>query len=194
MVKSTIYKIVCKYPLVTDCYVGRTKDVTSRSNQHHVCCNSEKSKAYNYKLYKMIRANGGFDNWIFVEIETIEHADDDTILAREREAFWYHELNATLNNNVPNQSTQLSKSIWKKNNPEYASQYSKQYALKNKDAIILKSKIYYEKHKEQMHAATTKWVQANREKNRAYQRERYRISVLAKKAIPSGKAEEEILL
>ena len=182
MVKTTIYKIVCKYPLVTDCYVGRSKDVTMRFNQHRVSCNYETGKGYNCKVYKTIRANGGFDNWNLVEIETIEHADDDTLLPRQREAFWYHELNATLNNNVPNQSPELSKSIWKKNNPEYFIEYGKQYALKNKDIITEKQKIYYIEHKEHLNAKSSQWVKDNRDRNRAYQRERCRKIAAAKVA------------
>ena len=181
MVKTTIYKIVCQYPLVTDCYVGRTKDVTARFNQHKICCVNENSKNYNCKVYKTIRSNGGFDKWTFEEIETIEHADDDTTLAREREGFWYHELNATLNNNVPNQSHKDSCKIWTQNNPAYASQYSKEYALKNKDMIQEKSKLYYLENKDHINATSTKWVQENRDRNRSYQRDRYRKAVLAKK-------------
>jgi hypothetical protein len=173
MTKSTIYKIVCKYPLVTDCYVGRTRDVTTRFIQHGVTCNNKNGKAYNCKIYKTIRANGGFDNWCLVEIENIEHPDNDSLLAREREGFWFHELNATLNNNVPNQSPSKSKEVWKNKNPEYYKEYGKQYALTHKDDIAEKHKIYYGENKEMLNAKCKAWVQNNRDRNRAYQTQRY---------------------
>ena len=182
MVQTTIYKIVCKYPLVTDCYVGMSKDVTLRFTQHQLACYNENCKNYNYKIYKTIRSNGGFDNWILQEIETIEHDDNDNSIARERESYWFHELNSTLNNNVPNQSSKLSKQIWKTNNPDYYREYSKQYILKNKDMLIEKHKNYYLENKAHINAQSSQWVKDNRDHNRAYQRERCRKIAAAKKA------------
>lgn len=173
MTKTTIYKIVHKIPAITNCYVGRTKDVTTRFKQHRICCNNENSKAYNYKLYKTIRETGGLENWNFVELETIEHEPDDASLARERESFWYKELSATLNNNVPNRQPLESKKNWYNKNKEYFKQYAVTYNAIHKDTIAEKRKIYYNSHKKEMHEYTKKWVADNRERNRAYQRERY---------------------
>jgi hypothetical protein len=174
MVKSTIYKICCKDSAITDCYVGRTIDVTTRQQQHKTNCYNEKIKAYNYKIYKTIREQGGFVNWDFMEIETVEHDSKDTTPAREREFFWFNELKATLNNNTPNQSHTDSCKKWFANNKEHSKLYDKQYREKNKDKIKIKNKKYYEDHKEKLIQYCKTWVDANREKNRVYQRERCR--------------------
>lgn len=174
MVKSTIYKICCKDSAVKDCYVGRTIDVTSRFQTHKACCYNTNIKAYNYKLYKTIRENGGLENWSLEEIETIEHNADDTTPARERENYWFVEYCATLNNNIPNQSHTASCKKWQENNKDYYKNYDKQYREKNKEQIKIKSKEYYDKNKEKLMAYNKIWINKdeNREKNRTYQRER----------------------
>ena len=172
MVKSTIYKICCKNSAIPDCYVGRTIDVTSRLQQHKTCCYNNKKQAYNYKLYKAIRENGDFQNWNFIEIETIEHDKKDTLPARERESFWYNELKATLNNNTPNQNHKDSSKKWRDNNKEYSKEYEKQYRAKNKEKIAERTKEYYELNKDKITENAKKWVDKNREYNRTYQRER----------------------
>ena len=174
MVKSTIYKICCKDPAVTDCYVGRTIDVTTRLSTHKACCYNDKIKAYNFKVYKKIRENGDFHNWDFVELETIEHHKKDTTPAREREYFWFNELKATLNNNTPNQSHSDSCKQWRENNKTYSKEYDIVYRAKNKDKIKEKNKEYYEENKDKIGEKCKQWVKDNRDRNRAYQRERCR--------------------
>ena len=176
MVKSTIYKIRCKSLEVPECYIGRTIDVTSRLRTHKSNCYSQTKASYNYKVYKFIRENGGFENWILEEIETVEHDSEDTTPAREREYYWFNELKATLNNNIPNQSSSVSNKIWQNNNKEYLKEYDKQYKEKNKEQIKIRTKVYYEKNKDKLNANCKKWIskEENREKNRIYQRERCR--------------------
>lgn len=174
MVKSTIYKITCKTADVTDCYVGRTIDVTTRFSTHRSNCYNENRPTFNYKLYKTIREHGGFENWNFEEIENIEHDIEDTTPAREREFYWFNLLNATLNHNIPNQSQKESTKKWRDNNKEHARKYGKTYKENNKEKIKEKSKEYYEENKERLKENCKKWIEENREKNRTYQRERCR--------------------
>jgi hypothetical protein len=173
MKQSVIYKIVCRDPSVTDCYVGRTSCFSSRVNQHSTCCNNLHSNNYGLKVYQVIREKGGWTNWEIKEIEEVEHDSFDTTAAREREAFWFKELNANLNNNIPNQGHKESCKMWYKKNPEYFKEYSKQYAIKNKDIIKEKTKEYYAANKEKMNATCKAWVENNRERNRKYQMDRY---------------------
>jgi hypothetical protein len=173
MKQSTIYKIVCRDPSVTDCYVGRTSCFATRVNQHCTCCNNLHSNNYGLKVYQAIREKGGWTNWEIKEIEIVDHDYFDTTAARVREAFWFNELKATLNNNTPNQGHKESCKMWYKKNPEYFKEYSKQYAIKNKETIQEKTKAYYSANKEKMNATCKAWVQNNRDKNRQYQRERY---------------------
>ena len=62
---TVIYKI---YNYNT-CFVGATTNEKSRQNSHKKDCNNENGKAYNYYMYKFIRENGGWDNWMFEVIE-----------------------------------------------------------------------------------------------------------------------------
>ena len=173
MVVSTIYKISHKNPAITNCYVGRTRDVTTRWNQHRTSCVNCNSNAYNYKLYRTIRETGGLDGWTFIQLENIEHDPKDLTLAKEREAFWYNELSATLNNNVPNQSETMSKKLWREKNIEYLKQWRKEYAEINKESIKEKHKQYCQNNKQKIYAKMKEWISLNRDKNRQYQRERY---------------------
>jgi hypothetical protein len=173
MKQSIIYKIICKDPTITDCYVGRTASFGPRVNQHKTCCSNQNSNNYKYKLYEKIRENGGWDNWDVKQIETIDHDCFDTSAAREREAFWFHELKPTLNNNTPNQSHKESCKIWFKKNPTYFHDYSVEYYAKNKESIQERQKAYYAENKERMNATCKAWVENNRERNRKYQMDRY---------------------
>ena len=66
--KTIIYKIVCNDLNVRDKYVGSTTNFTNRKSNHKKCCSNETSRDYNYKVYQMIRLNGGWDNWNMIEI------------------------------------------------------------------------------------------------------------------------------
>jgi len=90
-----MYKIVCKDLNVKDCYVGHTTDMTKRKCGHKHVCNNEKNKDHNLKIYKIIRENGGWDNWTMVLVETFPCKDKHEACRREREL--YEELDAKMN-------------------------------------------------------------------------------------------------
>jgi len=53
-----IYQITCKDLKIKDNYIGQTECFTTRKNTHFTACkNSE------LKIYKIIRENGGWNNW-----------------------------------------------------------------------------------------------------------------------------------
>jgi len=62
------YKFCCKNDNILNCYVGHTSNFNRRKSEHKSRCNNEKDKKYNFKLYQLIRENGGFDNWRMIEI------------------------------------------------------------------------------------------------------------------------------
>lgn len=92
------YRIYCKDPNITDCYIGCSTD-PSRCRLHKVVCNTKTNKGYNYKIYQFIRANGGWDNWIFEYIEDYPCENEEQQHIRER--YWYDYYKATLNTKVP---------------------------------------------------------------------------------------------
>jgi hypothetical protein len=96
---TIIYKITCKDPLVTDLYVGHTTNFVQRKHGHKQGCKNEKSSNYNCKLYKAIRANGGWDNWV-MEIVAFFKCNDH-YEARIKEQEYFTSLNATLNSLEP---------------------------------------------------------------------------------------------
>lgn len=91
---TVIYKIVCKDPCITDTYVGHTTNFLSRMNGHKASW-----KKSNFKLYKTIRENGGWDNWQMFEIEKCPC--DNIHQAKQREQHHYNLLNSTLNSVPP---------------------------------------------------------------------------------------------
>ena len=90
--KYIIYKIVCVLPDIEYCYVGSCKQFARRLYKH-----KRDAINNNSKIYKIIRQNGGFDNFLMSEIESIEC--DGSLDARVREQYYIETLNANLNTN-----------------------------------------------------------------------------------------------
>ena len=63
--KTVIYKII-NYDNPDLVYVGSTTHFTKRKQQHKHNCNNDFYKGHNIKLYRMIRENGGWDNFDMV--------------------------------------------------------------------------------------------------------------------------------
>ena len=103
--KTILYKIVCNDLNIKDLYVGQTTDFAKRKNHHKNHSNKiiEGSRYYNFKVYRFIRANGGWDNWDIIEIEKFPCKDKNEAHARER--FWIESLQATLNGVIPLRTT-----------------------------------------------------------------------------------------
>jgi hypothetical protein len=142
MPKSTIdyqnyyfYKIVCNNINVKDAYVGGTANFNCRKANHKIACNYPSHSRYNYKLYKIIRENGGWDNWSMVLIEKANCADGLEARKRERELFEQHSLN--MNNNTPSRTP---------------NEYAKFYYENNKEKVKLNLLKYRQAHKEAYNA------------------------------------------
>ena len=89
---TIIYKIYCNDDSITDVYVGHTTNFYVRKYQHKNACNDLK---HNYKIYKTIRENGGWDNWNMVEIANYNCKNSTE--ARIKEQQHYEELKPSLN-------------------------------------------------------------------------------------------------
>ena len=77
-----IYKLCCRDPTIKDVYVGSTKNLRVRKNQHKTNCNNENLKFYNYNVYRFIRDNGSFDNWDLIQLEEVEYNTRAELSAR----------------------------------------------------------------------------------------------------------------
>ena len=130
------YKIVCLDNSVDLCYVGSTADINKRRNVHKSDCNNENSKAYNSKIYKTIRENGGWTNFKMVQIGKREN-----LTLREAEQIeedYRRELKANMNSQrcflTEQQKIEYSKNHYDKN-----VDYYKNYYVENKNKIIKKA-------------------------------------------------------
>ena len=145
--KTNIYKIVCNDLTIKECYVGHTTDMTKRKCQHKSACNNEKDKRYNFKIYQIIRENGGWTNWDMVLFE--KFPCNDKYEARKREREVYEELGAKMNTKRPYTTQEHKAEIAEKRKQYYQEhkaelqQHNKQYREEHKAEI----KQYYLEHK-----------------------------------------------
>ncbi len=83
-----IYKLICNGKT----YVGSTENVYRRMASHKTSCHSVKSENYNHKVYKYIRANGGWDN---VDIHILQECNKG--VKKDIEDFYMKHYNCELN-------------------------------------------------------------------------------------------------
>ena len=141
---TILYKIVCNDLLIKDIYVGHTTNFIKRKSQHKKDCSNEKSKSYNIFVYKIIRDNGGWENWCMIEIE--KYNCNDVNEARSRERYWIEFLHSNLNKQIPNRTA----TEYRIENKEQINKYSKEYRIENKEQLADKHKEYYQENKEKI--------------------------------------------
>tara|TARA_R110000782_G_scaffold12804_1_gene37982 strand:- start:336 stop:920 length:585 start_codon:yes stop_codon:yes gene_type:complete len=171
------YKLACLDSSIDLRYVGSTANWKQRKRSHKSNCNNENGKKYNYKVYTLIRANGGWDNFKMIEI-----GKQEQITLREAEYIeekYRVELNATMNDrrcflteeqkkelyeNNKEQKQEYNKE-WRENNPEHIKEYHKKYAQtetgKAKQALANKKYAQTETAKTK-HAATQRNYRAKK--------------------------------
>ena len=139
MVLYTFYRIVCKDLSVKYCYVGSTQNFTRRKYQHKSDC-----ETCDYKVYQVIRENGGWSNWTMVKIEDSEH--ETKLDARKRERELLKQFGNGMNSEVPGRIPQE----YYQENRERRLEYHKQYVQENRERILEHQKQYYQENKEQI--------------------------------------------
>ena len=102
---TIIYKITCKDESCKEVYVGHTTNFVQRKHAHKQSCTNNKNEGYNLKLYKVIRKNGGWDNWNMEIVHFCNCAN--SYEARKKEQEFFELLNATLNSVQPCQTSNL---------------------------------------------------------------------------------------
>jgi len=169
-----IYKIYCKNKEITDEYYGNTSAFRQRKNQHKNCCNNENSPSYNQEKYKIIRSNGGWDNWIMSPIEEIKNCSLVNATIREQ----YH-----IDLNKYNMNTRKSYIIEKKKldynkkyrieNRDKILEYHKEYHLENRDKILEKKKEKYLENRDKILEKKKEKYLENRDKILEKKKEKY---------------------
>jgi hypothetical protein len=135
--KNVIYKLVCNDLNILGCYVGHTTDFTRRKACHKSDCDNENGSKYNYKVYKTIRENGGFNNYSMIEVEKHPCRDENEATARERH--WFEILNSGLNTIYP----QRSPEEYYADNRNNILIQQRQYYADNRDNILIQQRQYY---------------------------------------------------
>ena len=106
--KYIIYRIsVADYT-----YIGSTKDFKQRKIEHK----SRYINGYTFKVYEMIKENGGWDKSEMMPIE--EYECENNIQARIREEYWRREYDAKMNSRKAYISKQEYTEIQKEPNKE----------------------------------------------------------------------------
>ena len=146
-------------------YVGHTTSFIKRKNKHKSVCNNEKDKAFNFKLYTMIRENGGWNCFKMVMVE--EYPCANLLEACKREDECMRELKATMNG----RGAVLDR--------EHCLEQKRQYYEANREKELEYKKQYYEANREKELEYQKQYREANRDEINRKKRERYH----AKKSI-----------
>jgi len=167
-----IYKIVSD-----DCpefiYVGSTKSLKDRKYKHKQSCMNPKSKNHNYKVYKTIRENGGWDNWRMVLVEECGEISNNQ--ARIREEYHRLQLNSNMNSNRAfrsNDDKKEQKKQYNEANQEKIKECCKEYREANREKIKEYCKEYREANRERI----KEHREANREKIKEKDKQYYQAN------------------
>jgi len=152
--KCCIYKIehIDNESLV---YVGHTTCFNKRKTAHKSGCYNENDTHYNYKVYQMIRENGGWDMFKMIEVQKYPCADRREAERRENEVI--KELKSSMNmrksfrteEEISEYNKEYNKE-YKKNNKEQVKEQVKEYQKNNKLKIQEHRKDYYESNKQEI--------------------------------------------
>ncbi len=122
-----IYKLIKKGAVNDDMvYIGSTNDVKYRMYNHKCRCTNPESPKYNYKVYKYIRENGGFDEWEMLVIDEIEVPLKKCVERDKYEQEYITKYDAVNKLNI-----------------HYSSRTHQEYREDNREKAIEYAKIYY---------------------------------------------------
>ena len=124
-------------------YIGSTTNFNKRMNDHKSNCYNEKSKKYNYKLYKTIRENNGIENFIFEMIESMTTDDKEIVLKHEQQLIIKYNSNLnTYRSFMSDEDKKQYQKQYRIDNKEQLQQQKKQYIIDNKEQIRQQKKQY----------------------------------------------------
>lgn len=172
------YKFICNDPTIISTYVGHTINFTDRKGKHKRTCYNEKSKKYNFLLYKTIRENGGWDNWTIFEIERKIVSSKQEALQNEQRLIdlqveKLNMCNAVLNIDLYNKNITTYKKIYYAKNRNQILENKKEYHIQNKEQISLQKKIYRDLNKEEINLKRRQRRELNKEGINLQKREKY---------------------
>jgi hypothetical protein len=158
--KTIIYVIKCHDDNITEEYVGSTTNFRSRKSSHKNSCINENHGHFNSLKSKFIRENGGWENWMMIQLEEFPCENKRQAECREEELRF--ERKARLNSHRAfrtkeqikeykmNYKTEHKEQIknWLEENKNNHKEYRKQYRLEHQNRIKEQMKKYYEENKD----------------------------------------------
>jgi len=164
--KVVIYKLVHKDDRNDEnIYIGSTTDFIRRKHTHKSSCYNQNNRAYIHKKYEYIRNNGGWKEWLMLEIE--KYPCNDHNEANAREEYWRRTLTPNLNalkcHRTPEDNDEYGKKYYEDNKEEIAKKY-KIYRDENIDKINEQRQGYRDTHKVEKAEADKKYRENNVEK------------------------------
>jgi len=127
-------------------YYGSTCNFKQRMIQHKCDCNNKKGRHYNFKLYKTIRDNGGWDAFTKCIVEDNIETEKQW---KERETYYLRQFECNMNTRHHKTEEEYKAS---------QKESSKAYKVKNKESINIYMKEYREKNKEKIKAQKSKRI------------------------------------
>jgi hypothetical protein len=155
-----IYKLIHKNATNDDMiYIGSCDDISQRVSKHKYCCNTPNNRKYNYKVYKHIRENGGWNNWKYEIIDEVEVALRDDIYKYENTYIKKYDAINKLNSRF---ARRTKKEYIEDNKEQVLKKYKDKYE-RNKEQILAKCKDKYERNKEQISQMSKDKYERNKE-------------------------------
>ena len=157
------YKLVCNTD-ETIYYIGSTSNMKKRIEKHKSSCSKINCKMYNCKIYNIIRANGGFDNFKFINLGNIKNVTKEEAHHTEQAFINLYKPNM---NTVNSYVTEEQKKEQMKNYNETNKEKLKEYREGNKEKL----REFYKENKEKIAAQQKEYYNKNKEKCTQYQNE-----------------------
>ena len=188
------YMIYCKNFFDDDgCqsyYIGSHNEFEDREKKHKTTCNNPNIRDHNLKIYKSIRANGGWEDWQFIHLgrQDCKTEKESRMIEQDymdmfepdlnmKRAYTSPELRKKQNQGYYQKDIENKKKNnkkWRDNNKERQAKNVKNWANNNKERRKKKRKENDEKNKEKLQKQGQDYYQKNKDKK------------LAKTACPCG--------
>ena len=154
-VQIFFYQFKCKDENIKSTYIGHTKNICRRFNKHKFDYFNPTSKNHNALIYKMMRLNGGIENYDMVIIH--EQLCKDRKEASQIEQDFILQYNANMN----------------KNRAYLSNEDKMNYYKDNRDKLLNYQRGFYEDHKDKKLKYQNEFYEKNRESRKRYQLDYY---------------------
>jgi len=143
-------------------YIGSCCNFTRRKCAHKNVCNNPNYKIYDVKLYKTIRENGGWNEWIMIKLH--DYPCDSKYELNREERKVIDEYKAKLNCSIPTRTIKEYHEERYEENKDIIKEKVKEYREQNKDKIKQKDKERYKQNKEKIKQREKERYEENKDK------------------------------